>query len=97
MLSKPLTFSGRGLEINYSTSAAGYIRVELQRPDGSPVAGLSLAECLEMTGDSIEQVVQWRGKSDLSDINGETIRLKFAMKDADLYSLRFSPDYSPNP
>ena len=48
MLSKPLTFSGRGLEINYSTSAAGYIRVELQRPDGSPVAGLSLAECLEI-------------------------------------------------
>jgi len=90
MLSKPLTFSGRELEINYSTSAAGSIRVELQRPDGSPVAGYSLAECVEMTGDSIGHVVLWREKrSDLSDRSGEPIRLKFAMKDADLYALRF--------
>ena len=89
MLSKPLTFSGRELEINYSTSAAGYLRVELQRLDGSPVAGRTLDECVGTTGDSIEHVVQWRGGHDVSDINGETIRLKFAMKDADLYSLRF--------
>ena len=89
MLTKPLTFSGRELEINYSTSAAGSVRVELQRPDGSPVAGHSLAECVVMTGDSIEQVVQWRGEDDLDELSGKPIRLKFAMKDADLYSLRF--------
>ena len=89
MVTKPLTFRGRQLEINYSTSAAGSIRVELQRGDGSPITGYSLAECVEMTGDSIEQMVQWRGKSNLNDVSGQSIRLKFAMKDADLYSLRF--------
>ena len=28
---RPFTFEGEELEINYSTSAAGYLRVELQR------------------------------------------------------------------
>ncbi len=89
MLSKPLTFSGRELEINYSTSAAGSIRVELQHPDGSPIPGYSLAECVEMTGDRTEQIVKWREKNNLNNLSGKSIRLKFAMKDADLYSLRF--------
>ncbi len=89
MLSKPLTFSGRELEINYSTSAAGSIRVELQHPDGSPIPGYSLAECVEMTGDRTEQTVKWREKNNLNNLSGKSIRLKFAMKDADLYSLRF--------
>ena len=89
MLTKPLTFSGRELEINYSTSAAGSVRVELQRPDGTLVAGRSLAECVGMTGDHIDHVVHWRGGSGLDDVRGHPIRLKFAMKDADLYSLRF--------
>ena len=35
LVTKPLVFQGRALSINFATSAAGGIRVELQRPDGS--------------------------------------------------------------
>ena len=89
MRTRPLTFDGRELEINYATSAAGSVRVELQHLNGTPLVGRSLADCVAMTGDCIDQVVRWRGGDDLDDVSGQPIRLKFAMQDADLYSLRF--------
>jgi hypothetical protein len=88
-VTKPLLFTGKELVINYATSAAGSVRVELQNADGTPVEAFSLADCPEMYGDTIEQVVSWTSGSDLSGFAGKPIRLRFALKDADLYSLRF--------
>src|SRR5206468_3684922 len=89
MVTKPLRFTGRVLEINYSTSAAGSIRVEIQDAQGKAIPGFSLAECSEIIGDEIAGVVSWKGGSDLAGLAGQTIRLRFVMKDADLFSLRF--------
>ena len=41
MVTRPITFEGSRLEINYSTSAAGSIRVEVQTVDGKPIPGFS--------------------------------------------------------
>jgi hypothetical protein len=89
MVSRPLIFSGAHLEINYSTSAAGGIRVEIQNPDGVPIDGYTLDECPEIIGDEISRVVYWAGGSDLGELAGRPICLRFVMKDADLFSLRF--------
>ncbi len=40
-------------------------------------------------GDEIERVVSWTEGSNVSRIAGKQVRLRFVMKDADLYSLRF--------
>jgi hypothetical protein len=88
-VSKPLLFNGKELVINYSSSAAGSVRVEIQNPDGSPVAGYALADCPEIYGDTIEQVVSWTAGPDVSSLAGKPVRLRFVIKDADLYSLRF--------
>ena len=77
--------------MNYSTSAVGSVRVELQDQDGNPIAGYTLADCPEIYGDAIEEVVQWKGGADVSALAGQTVRLRFVMKDADLYALRFRP------
>jgi hypothetical protein len=89
MLTKPLIVGGRDLILNYSTSAAGEIRVELQEPDGEPIPGYSLLEGAPIVGDSIAQSVAWQLKADLSALVGKPVRIRFVMKDADLYSLRF--------
>ncbi len=86
---KPLVFSGDRLVINYSTSAAGSIRVEVQAPDGKPLDGFRLTDCPEIFGDSLERTVAWKGGADVSKLAGRPVRLRFVMKDADLYSLRF--------
>jgi hypothetical protein len=90
LVTRPLRFAGRELVVNYSTSAAGSLRVEIQDVDGVALAGFSAAECQEITGDEIERVVRWQGGSDLSGLAGRPVRLRFAMKDADLYALRFA-------
>ena len=89
MISRTLRFTGSELVINYSTSAAGSLQVEIQDASASPIAGFTAAECTRIIGDEIERVVSWSRDSDLSRIAGEPIRLRFIMKDADLYSLRF--------
>ena len=89
LVTKPLTFRGGRLVINYSTSAAGSVRVEVQNADGRPVSGFALEDCPEIYGDEIERTVSWKGGS-LAHLAGETVRLRFVLKDADLYSLRFT-------
>ncbi len=89
MITRPFTFKSNTLHINYSTSAAGYIKVELLN-EGKPVPGFSLAEAVEHTGDQIEQRVEWQNNMDLGAWAGQPVQLRFDMKDADLYSIKFS-------
>jgi hypothetical protein len=88
MLTKPLTFAGKALEINYRTSAAGSVRVEIQDADGHPFPGFAAADCPEIIGDQIDRIVTWSG-SDLAALAGRPVRLRFELRDADLYSIRF--------
>ena len=89
MVTKPFRFSGKELEINYATSAAGSLRIEVQEANGVPVTGYALDECPEIIGDELERSVCWEGGGDVSKLAGTPIRLRFVMKDADLFSLRF--------
>ncbi len=91
MLTKPLKFSGRELVINLANSAAGGVKVELQDADGNPLPGFALADAREQIGDEIERVVRWNPNADLSKLSGQPVRLRFVMKDADVYSIRFRP------
>ena len=89
MLTRALKFYGDKLEINYATSEFGSIWVEIQNPDGSVIPGYSQGNCDEIIGDEIARVVTWGGSSDLSSLACVPLRLRFVMKDADLYSLKF--------
>jgi len=91
LLTRPLVFKGNRLFINCATSAVGSIKVEVQEADGTPIAGLGLAEATEIYGDEIGRAVSWKHGTDVSHLAGKAIRLRFVMKDADLYSLRFGP------
>jgi len=89
MVTKPLTFTGGELEINYRTGAAGSVRIEIQDPDGAPLAGFAAADCPEIIGDEIERVVAWEAGSDVEALAGKPVRLRFILADADLFSFRF--------
>ena len=96
VLTRPFKFEGSNLVLNFSTSAAGSIRLEIQDEDGSPLPGFSLAESPLIWGDEVEQTVRWKrshsqatSEEPLKRLSGKVVRLRFLMKDADLYSLRF--------
>ena len=88
---KPLTFQGGRLVLNFSTSAAGAIRVEIQDADGKPIEGFALADSSEVFGDDLERTVTWKGGADVSTLAGKPVRLRFTLSDADLYAFQFQP------
>ena len=90
VITRPLRFDGNRLQINMSTSASGWIRCEVQDESGTPLPGLALGSSSEMAGDEIERTVTWKTGSDLSRISGKPVRLRFVMKDADVYSFQFT-------
>ncbi len=85
----PFVFSGRRLSLNFATSAAGTLRVELQDADGRALPGYALADSDELFGDTLDRTVTWGNRSDVSPWAGKTVQLRVVMNDADLYSLRF--------
>ena len=91
MTTRLIRFTGSRLVLNYSTSAAGSIRVEIQDEAGNPIPGYSLQDCPELFGDSVEQAVAWKDAKDPGSLSGTTLRLRFLLKDADLYAIQFLP------
>lgn len=89
LITKPVIFKGDKLILNFSSSAAGDIRVELQDINGIPLPGYSLSDCPPIFGDTIERTVRWKDGGNLSSLEGKPIRLRFVLKDADLYSFHF--------
>ena len=83
LVTKPLTFEGSRLAINYSTSVAGHVRIQVEADGTSLDSG-------EIFGDEVERTVEWDGGPDLSALSGKPVRLRISMKEADLYSIRFS-------
>jgi len=90
VITRPLTFTGKRLFINYATGAAGSVRVEIQDASGQAIPGYSLQESEELFGDSLEQPVLWKQGANVSGLEGQAVRLRFVLADADLYSFRFS-------
>lgn len=85
---RPLRFSGRNLILNYSTSAAGAIQVEIQDEHGKPISGYGLGDMTALFGDELDAVIHWKSGTELSELMGKTVRFRFVLKDADLFALR---------
>lgn len=88
---RAFTFTGNKLNVNFASSAAGGVQIEIQDSGGKPVPGFSLAESVPQFGDSIDRTVSWQSGTDLSSLAGKPIRLRFVLYDADLYAIRFTP------
>jgi len=85
---RPLTFTGKQLQLNYSTSAAGSIQVEVQNEAGVPLPGFELEQSKVLFGDELDAIVCWKNGNDLSALQNQPVRFRFVMRDADLYAVR---------
>jgi hypothetical protein len=91
---QPLQLQGNSLFIN-ADAREGQIRIEIldskivshttDEPD-VPIHPFLRANCGAVTSDSIRHHINWNGKSDLPALNGKTVRLKFYIRNARLYS-----------
>ena len=92
MTTKSLQFAGENLYLNYSTSAAGFIKVELQDSKGKFIGGYSIGDSPEIFGDKCEGLVKWKNGTNLpiESIKSGDVKLRFVLKDADIYSFKFA-------
>jgi hypothetical protein len=74
------------MELNYSTSAAGFVYVDALDPGGAV-----LAESAEIIGDHVARTIRWKTPGAIAKLAGRPVRLRFRLKDADVYSFRFLP------
>jgi len=94
VLTRPVVFEGTALEINYATSAVGWVRVEICDEKGTPFDGFRAVDCSPLFGNEIAGRVAWGSGASLGDLAGRPVRLRFLLKDADVYSFRF---FAPEP
>ena len=89
MITKPITFKGGKLTMNFSSSVAGGVQVEIQDAEGKAIPGFSLEDAEPQFGDSIQRSAVWKNSTDVSTLAGKPVRLRFVLNDADLYSIKF--------
>ena len=85
LVTKPIIFDGTALHLNFSTSAYGYIYVSVLDENGNDLSG----ESVEVFGDNIDRRVVFSDGFDLSTLREKAVRLKFRMRDAKLFSIKF--------
>ncbi|MEX2512439.1 MAG: hypothetical protein WD398_06005 [Cyclobacteriaceae bacterium] len=89
VLTKTFTFSGNELEVNFSTSAGGEIRIEIQDEAGNAIPGYSMEESLPLIGNQTAGTASWKGSKSVSLLTSKPVRLLLFMKEANLYSFQF--------
>ena len=82
VITKPFVFKGKGLRINFATSAYGNIKIVIKDKEGNE------ASTCELFGDSDNRNVKFEN-ADITDFSGKEITLTFEMKDAKLYAFEF--------
>lgn len=90
LITKPIVFSGKELELNYRTIDKGHIRIAILDEGGKPIPGFDIEDSECLTGDRINAVMTWKGnESRLHELAGKPVRLKFRMSLAEVYSFKF--------
>ncbi len=84
-----MKFQGTKLELNVDTAGGGVGRVAILDEWGAPIPGFSLMEADQINGNSVSMKVSWKGKSDLSSLQGRSIKLYFRMRNTKLYAFQF--------
>jgi len=88
LVTTPVTVEGDVLVLN-ADARRGSVAVEMLDEAGAVVPGFAAADCDVFTDDSVRHRVTWQGKGDLAALAGQTCRLRFVMREADLYSYAF--------
>ena len=86
LVTKPITFKGDTLHLNFETSAYGYIYVSILDENGCEISN---GESVEVFGNTIDRRVVFENLKDLSQFESKKVRIKFRMRDAKLYSIKF--------
>ena len=85
LTTRPVQFSGTHLFVNANASN-GSLEAELLELDGQVIQPFSRRNAVPMTGDSTRAHLAWTGAADLAGLAGRPVRIRFYLREGDLYS-----------
>jgi len=95
LTTKPFKFKGNKLVIN-ADATGGELNVEIleyknmyHSLEVDPIPGFTRDECIALKENEIRHTATWKNGSDLTTLQGKTIKLKFNIRHAKLYSFQF--------
>ncbi len=89
VVTRPFKLQGDKLQINVNAKA-GWVRVELLDETGKGIPGFSGKAAKQHKGaDELRLSPQWKSRGGLSQLKGRTVKLKFTLQNAKLYSFSF--------
>ena len=93
LMTEPLIFDGKYLFVNADVKGKkSQLSVEILDENGKPIEGFTKEDCLGLKkSDSTKSMIKWKNGQDLSSLANRPVRLKFYVKDGDLYSFWISP------
>ena len=91
LTTRSFTFEGNRLAIN-AEATSGYVTVEILDPKGEAIEDFSSDDCDPLTADEIRHTVSWNGGTGLESLEGRSVKLKFHLRGARLFSFRFEDE-----
>jgi hypothetical protein len=91
LLSKPLQFDAGRLLVNARVAPNGYVKAAVLDAEQGVLPGFEPAHCHPFTGDSLRAELAWDGKKGLPAAPKEGRRLRFLLKNAQLFSFSIVP------
>ena len=86
VLTRPLVWRGSTLWVN-ADAREGELRAEILDGEGNLLRpGLSLDRSTPVSRDGVRIALGWSGAEDLGELRGRTVRLRFQLRNADLFA-----------
>ena len=83
---KPIVLDGAALKINAKADWHGSVLTEVLDEHSQPLSGYSADDCVPMTEDRVDAEVRWKGESSVGELAGRPVRLRFHLRNAQLFS-----------
>jgi len=95
LISRREPFSVPRVTINARCAEGGYVLAELLDGQGELIPGFDREDCVRFTGDSVRGELTWRTTELPADLRRADKRIRFILRNADLYS--YVPDQTAEP
>lgn len=90
VVTKAFKFEGDKLEVNVDAKE-GWVQIELLDKNSKVIPGFSGKAAKQYKGvDKLRLMPQWKSSGDLSQLKGKTVKLRFTLQNARLYSFSFT-------
>ena len=90
ILTRKIRFDSNYLFVN-TDSEKGSLRVEILDETGNVLNGFSRQDCISIAANKTKQMVSWKQNNSLAGLAGKTVRFRFILQNAKLYSFWVSP------